>query len=75
MVKTSVSVASAQMARLESRQNFLVQSVQVCRREEGLVVLSLLLGRLAMVLLRGMMVELVKQVHLQKEVGALEGWC
>jgi len=65
-VKTSASVAPAQIGRLKSRQNFLVQSLQVLWVARVRLYLSE-----GEKLFRGRIVEFVlKQVHLQKVVGA-----
>lgn len=62
MVKTSSSLASLHIGRLYDRQNCLLQSLQVA----FLAVLSP--GRSD----KGMMVLLLKHVHLQKDVAAKE---
>ena len=72
-MKTSSSVAFSpvglsQIARDWLRQNCLVQSLQV----RG-VVLLWAVGVLLLEEEKGMMVEFVKQVHLQKVVGAADG--
>lgn len=63
MVKTSSSLASLHIGRLYDRQNCLLQSLQVA----FLAVLSP--GKSV----NGMIVLLLKHVHLQKEVAAREG--
>ena len=73
-MKTSSSVAFSpvglsQIARDWLRQNCLVQSLQVRGAEDVLFVVSVGVVERE----KGMMVEFVKQVHLQKVVGAADG--
>ena len=65
-MKTSSSVAFSQIGRSESRQNCFVQSLHTRGERESD---DVLLGEVK-VLSKGIIVELEKQVHLQKVVGA-----